>query len=94
MNPAIDDFNRALQLDPYSANAYLSRGNAYSQTERLKEALSDYSRAIDLKPDLAEAYRVRGTAYRKTGDQARGQADLLKFAELTRKLNRSQGGQN
>ena len=62
--------------------------------ERLEQALTDYSRAIELKPDLAEAYQARGMTYQKIGDQARGKEDLLKFAELTRELNRNRGEQS
>src|SRR5436190_1431713 len=55
--PALDDFNKAIELDPKLAEAYYHRGMVQLEKEK---AIADYSKAIELKPDYAEAYFQRG----------------------------------
>jgi tetratricopeptide (TPR) repeat protein len=42
---AIDQFTKAIDLQPDFANAYLARANAYEKLNMLKEAAQDYDRA-------------------------------------------------
>ncbi len=42
---AIDQFSKAIDLQPDFANAYLARANAYEKLNMLKEASQDYDRA-------------------------------------------------
>ena len=49
---AIADFNRALELDPKLANAYMNRGLVLLLQGNEKEAKKDFDRFRDLAPDL------------------------------------------
>ncbi len=84
MEAAIDDLNRAIELDPNYNEAYLNRGLAYSEVNRLDEAIVDLSRAIELDPTFWSAYRHRGIVYWIKGDQDASYGDYLKARELAR----------
>ncbi len=79
---AIQDFNRAIELKPDYAEAYVNRGAAHMQKGDLARAIEDYSRAIELQEDLADAYSGRGAAHRKGGDLERAMQDLNRAIEL------------
>jgi len=49
-----------------TAEAYLLRGDRYSETQDYDHAVADYSEAIRLKSDYAEAYNNRGYTYYST----------------------------
>jgi tetratricopeptide (TPR) repeat protein len=53
---AIENFNRAAQLNPNDEMIFVNRGNAKDQSGDAQGAIDDYSRAIQLKPDMAMAY--------------------------------------
>ncbi|MBM4432468.1 MAG: tetratricopeptide repeat protein [Chloroflexi bacterium] len=57
---AIDEFTKAIELDPAYADAYSNRGWAYAITEQYDRAIADYNRAIELDPQNASVYVYRG----------------------------------
>jgi tetratricopeptide (TPR) repeat protein len=59
---ALTDFNDALDLDPYNAVIYNSRGNIKDETKRTAEALADYNKAIELDSNYTNAYYNRAIA--------------------------------
>jgi tetratricopeptide (TPR) repeat protein len=79
---AIDDFNKALQLDPKSAEAYHGRGLAYSQLGELDRAIADLSEAIQLNPNDFRAFYNRGLMYSRKGDYDPALADLSEAIRL------------
>src|SRR5204863_443719 len=52
---AIADFDRAIQLDEKSFDAFFHRGIAYDQVQRFTESISDYERAIELDKSQFDA---------------------------------------
>lgn len=68
----LPDLNHAVETDPQNAYAYINRGLAYLDLQKLDLALSDESKAIDLDPEIAWAYEKRGSILEKMGkpDQA------------------------
>ncbi|MBK8539507.1 MAG: tetratricopeptide repeat protein [Ardenticatenia bacterium] len=46
----MEDYSRAIELDPKYACAYCNRGDAYAKLGEYQRALKDYSRAIELDP--------------------------------------------
>ena len=60
---ALADYNKALQLNPNYAEAYVERGSAYDSKRRFDIALADYNKALQLKPDIPQAYNGRGWVY-------------------------------
>jgi tetratricopeptide (TPR) repeat protein len=53
---ALQEFDKAIELDPNNYEAYFWRGRVYIKVKRLKEATVDFQMVIKLKPDYAEAY--------------------------------------
>ena len=67
----IQDYDQAIRLKPYFANAYYNRGNAYALLKDYSRAIQDYNEAIRLNPDFAEAYYLRGVTYGNLGQPPR-----------------------
>ena len=55
---AVNDFNRAIELDPKMANAYLNRGLALLLQGRDAAAESDFIRTLAIDPALKEELEV------------------------------------
>jgi tetratricopeptide (TPR) repeat protein len=64
---ALNDYSKAIELQPAYSGAYNNRGYIYSNQERYKEAIDDFSKAIELKPTNANAYYNRGLVFMKQG---------------------------
>uniref|UniRef100_UPI0039C69EF4 tetratricopeptide repeat protein n=1 Tax=Nostoc sp. CCY0012 TaxID=1056123 RepID=UPI0039C69EF4 len=62
---ALQDFDRAIQLDPNDKLAIALRGETYHLMERYTEALPDFDRAIQLDPNNQWAIARRGETYRR-----------------------------
>ena len=65
---AIEDYSRAVELDPLLAQAYSNRGNALTKQGRYQEAIDDYDQALNLAGDVAAIYCNRGLTRRLLGD--------------------------
>ena len=65
---AIEDYNKAIQLNPRYANAYINRGNAKSKLNDEYGAIADYNKAIELNPTESLAYKNRGISKENLGD--------------------------
>ena len=59
---AIEDFNRALNIDPALAVAYFNKGVVFVHHEYWSEAIRNFNDAIAIDPDYAEAFTRRGLA--------------------------------
>jgi tetratricopeptide (TPR) repeat protein len=85
---ALDEVNKAIQLDPKSARNYLSRGVGYYYLPAafgggVDRAIPDFQKAIELNPKLAEAELWLGVALRK----ANRNAEARKAFERSLQLN-------
>ncbi len=57
---AIEDLDKAIELDPKLKNAYYGRGDVKYALGNFQDAIEDYNKAIELMPDYAKAYYGRG----------------------------------
>ena len=73
---AIENFTRAIDLNPKRAGAYTRRGINYVRKGNLDAAFLDYNRAIGLDQRSAFAYQSRGYAHLLKGELAQSVADL------------------
>ncbi len=48
---AIEDYSKAIQLDPKSAIIYNNRGAAYYELGEYHKAIEDYDKALELDPE-------------------------------------------
>ena len=60
-NSAIENFTKAIKIDPDYADAYYTHGTVYYWQEDYDNAIEDYNQAIRINPNLFEAYTYRGT---------------------------------
>jgi tetratricopeptide (TPR) repeat protein len=79
---AIEDFGRAIELNPEDATAYHNRGSTYGDLQEYEQAIEDYDRAIELNPEYATAYNNRGLAYAHLQEYERAIEDYGRAIEL------------
>ncbi len=80
---AIDDYTRAIELDPSNPKTFYDRGEARIRNRQTVLAMSDFDQALTLKPDNAPALIMRANLYGLSGDAARAHIDLKTAAGLT-----------
>ena len=85
---ARDELDKALQLDPKLALAYVSRGvgNYYLPEQfggGVTLALNDFDKAIALDPNLSDAYLWKGIALRKVNKNSEAHQILAKAVQLS-----------
>ena len=61
-------FNRALKLNPYSADTWLAKGDLCRQAGKTQAAITCFRQAVSLYPDSAELHNRLGVAAREAGD--------------------------
>ena len=64
---AIEDFDRAIILNPSDYFAYNNRGTVLGTIGQYDSALKDFNMAIDLVPDYYQAYDNRAFTFEKMG---------------------------
>jgi tetratricopeptide (TPR) repeat protein len=64
---AIDDYSKAIELNPKYTKAYYNLGVAYANLGQWDKAIDDYNRTIGIDPDFTDAYYNRGIAYANIG---------------------------
>jgi len=79
---AIEDYDKAIELNPDFAEAYYNRGIAYAKQQKYNEAIKDFDKAIELNPNLAEAYIGRGVTYAEQQKYNEAIKDFDKAIEL------------
>ncbi|MDR2592497.1 MAG: tetratricopeptide repeat protein [Chitinispirillales bacterium] len=79
---AIDDYSKAIEIDPQDAGVYFNRGIAKSELSDYKGAIEDYSKAIEIDPQDAEAYVNRGAAKSDLSDYKGAIEDYSKAIEI------------
>ena len=79
---AIEDFTKAIELEPDHADAFSLRGLAYDRQGEYEHAIEDFTKAIELKSDHADAFSLRGLAYDRQGEYEHAIEDFTKAIEL------------
>jgi tetratricopeptide (TPR) repeat protein len=79
---AIEDFDRAIKLNPQYADAYKGRGVAYRKLGNHRQAISDYDRSIEINHEYPDAYNNRGIAYADLGNLRQAISDFDKAIEI------------
>ena len=59
MYDAIEEYSKAIEINPEDASAYYNRGNKKSDLKDYRGAIKDYSKAIEIDPENASAYYNR-----------------------------------
>ncbi len=73
---AIEQFNRAIGINPDCGDAYFHRAWAWERKNEVQRAIEDYGRAIELNPGVASAYNNRGRCLYVLGRHRQAMDDL------------------
>lgn len=79
---AIENFNRAVEINPNFARAYSNRGVIYSDLKKFDRAIADCNIAIILDPNEAVSYYHRGVVYTELGHWEKAIKDYSKAIKL------------
>lgn len=79
---ALGKLDRALRLDPSSAEAFVERAGIYNLLEEYEEAIADCDRALAIYAKNPLAFHHRGHAWRMQGDSEKGLADYGRALEI------------
>jgi tetratricopeptide (TPR) repeat protein len=79
---AIDNYSKAIKIDPKFVKAYNNRGIAYSWKKKYDLAVADFSKAIELDPKDGKAYNNRAIVYSYIGETSKALQDLHKAQSL------------
>ena len=78
---ALEEFNRAVALDPYNAQALYGRALIYQANNEHEFAIADFSAASGLNPQKAEPLLGRAISYLAVGKVKEATADLDEASE-------------
>jgi len=81
---AVEQFKKAIALDPTSQDAYEKLGNTYLQQNRTKDAILAFKNLVRLNPTSADAYNSLGNAYL----QDKNYADAEKQYKISASLDK------
>lgn len=79
---AMAEFDRAIELDPRNANAYVARAMGHIYVDKYSAAIDDLSSAIDRDPANAKAYYYRSLVYGASNEPNEAKKDLERAIEL------------
>ena len=79
---AVEDYSRAISIDPNNATFHRCRAHACLKIGRLQEAIGSFSEAIRLEPEFGQTYLDRAEAYESLGQKKKAQQDLRRASEL------------
>jgi tetratricopeptide (TPR) repeat protein len=79
---AIQDFDRAIELAPNSADAYNARGNVNAMAGNPAQSIRDFNRAIRCNRNFADAYYNRAIGRHDLGDHLGAKVDFHQAAKL------------
>jgi tetratricopeptide (TPR) repeat protein len=79
---ALEQFDKALRLDPKSTAAYLGRAASLQSLGRYGDAILDYTAVIRLEPTKADGYLLRGLAYSMQGEDRHALGDYTTAIRL------------
>ena len=81
---AIDDYSKAIEVDPQYAIAYCNRALSHAKLNNHQQAIDNLTEAIKIDPEYAVAYNDRGINHAILGNHQRAEEDLnaaLKWAK-------------
>ena len=79
---AIDNYTKALDLDPHFIEAFLGRALAHQSLDEKSAALGDFSGAVKADPKDIAALDWRAHFYESIGDYAKAIADIDRAIEI------------
>ena len=82
LDKAIEDYSKAIEIDPTYAKAYDGRGSAWTDKGEIERAFADYDQAIRLDPKDPHFWNNRGLLWKSEDDFERALADFNEAIKL------------
>jgi len=79
---ALEDYNKALQINPKYVKVYVHRGNVFNNLGDFDRALSDYNKALKIDSTCLIAYHNRAVLYYNNKNYEHSLKDFLRIREL------------
>jgi tetratricopeptide (TPR) repeat protein len=79
---ALQDYNRALELNPGDASGFHNRAVTHFHLGDHQAAIADYTQAIHIEPDLTIAYFNRAISHSSLGDHQAAVADYTEAIRI------------
>jgi tetratricopeptide (TPR) repeat protein len=79
---AIACYDKAIEINPYYADAFYNKGMALSATSKFAEAISSFDKAIEINPYYADAFYNKGMALSATSKFAEAIFSYEKTLEI------------
>ncbi|MEA3443656.1 MAG: tetratricopeptide repeat protein [Bacteroidota bacterium] len=73
---AIDDYNKAIKIDPGFSTSYVNRGTLLMKNNQYETALKDFNKALELFPEHATAYINRAIILNRQGKKQEALSDF------------------
>lgn len=80
---AIDQFQRAVQLEPSNEDAYIGLGGAYERLGKTTDAENTYKKLVQLRPNYWRGYNLLGAFYLRQAQYDDAAKMFQKTVELT-----------
>lgn len=78
---AVDDLEKAYELDPERTDVLVLRASAYRRLDAVELALDDLNRALEIDPSNPEGLLERGIVHRLRGNDEAARQDWRKIVE-------------
>ena len=81
---SLENFNKAIEVDPGLSYAYELRADLHVETENVEAALTDYSVAISQNNGRPKPYYYRALIYKDQGNYEEAKKDVQRAIELSK----------
>ena len=82
---AINDYDKAIELNPKYASAYNNRGIAYARLGDNRQAIREFDKSIELNPKVPEVYYNRAIISGRLGGEQQAIENYKQAARLGHK---------
>ncbi len=82
---AIDEFTKAIEIDPDYTKAYIERGKLYDNAGNKDAAIEDFSKAVVFEPKNKELFYFLGKCYNEAGKYNQALGALNRASKLAKR---------
>jgi len=79
---AVEEFQKAIEINPNYADAYHNLANTYQQMGQLDLAIEDYQKALAINPQLWQSHQNMASIYFDQGDFQKALENIQKALEI------------
>ena len=80
---AVEEFSRAIEINPNYGDAYHNRGNVYYQLQKMPEAAENYRKALEINPNLWQSHQNLAAVYYSQGRYDLAHEEIKKAMEIS-----------